>query len=60
MKRRFFPACAAGSPDVSKVKMMRMDLMELFCLVPEKPLRPPDGQDAARMVYSSEVFTGQQ
>ena len=31
--------------------MMRMDLMELLCLSPEKPLKPPDGQDATQMVF---------
>ena len=31
--------------------MMRMDLMELLCLSPGKPLRPPDGHEALQMVF---------
>jgi putative transposase len=31
--------------------MMRMDLMERLCLEPDKPLRPPDGQDVAQRVF---------
>jgi hypothetical protein len=31
--------------------MMRMDLMELLCLSPEKPVHPPDGQDTAQMIF---------
>lgn len=31
--------------------MMRMDLMELLCLSPGKPLKPPDVYDEAQMVF---------
>ena len=31
--------------------MMRMDLMELLCLGLGKPVKPPDGHDAAQMVF---------
>ncbi len=31
--------------------MMRMDLMELLCLIPGKPVHPPDGHEPFQMVF---------